>query len=226
MYRFCRSMAVALVATASLTPVVASGQTTPTTSGAATNFDATGYLAWLRGNRGGIGGDTFRDWFTTGLWGAGIGHYWTEHLKTEAEVTSTGRGTLVSFEQVPGAQPFSRGIYRNHAYRLHTLSLVQSYQFRHNEWVHPFAGAGLDIDWERRTTDGSVQSIDSVGDGVIVTSDPLPREERTEVIARAVAIVGCKAYLARHAFLRTDVRASIHDGVDYVAWRFGLGWDF
>ena len=120
MYRFCRSMAVALVATASLTPVVASGQTTPTTSGAATNFDATGYVAWLRGNRGSIGGDTFRDWFTTGLWGAGIGHYWTEHLKTEAEVTSTGRGTLVSFEPVPGAEAFSRAIYRNHGRRRST----------------------------------------------------------------------------------------------------------
>ena len=226
MRRFRTSMAVALAATVMFIPTVAFPQTTPTTSSAGTGFDATGYVAWLGGNRGGVGGDTFRDWFSTGLWGAGIGRYWTEHLKTEAEVTSTGRGTLVSFEQVPGAEPFSRAVYRNHAYRLHTLSLVQSYQFRHNAWVHPFAGAGLDIDWERRTTDGSVQSVDSVGDRVIVTSDPLPREEHTEVIARAVAIVGCKAYLARHAFLRTDVRASIHDGVDYVAWRFGLGWDF
>jgi len=195
-------------------------------SASAAVFDATGYVAWVRGNRGGIGGDTFRDWYTTGLLGAGIGHYWTEHFKTEAEFTSTGRGTLVSFEDLDGPLLFSRAVYRNHSYQVRTLSLVQSYQFRHNAWVHPFIGAGLDLDWEQRTIDGSVQTIDSREDQVIVTNDPLPREEQTHMIARAIAIAGFKAYVARRAYLRTDVRASVTDGLDQVAWRFGFGWDF
>ena len=121
----------------------------------------------------------------------------------------------------------SRAVYRNHSYRMHTLSLVQTYQFRHNEWVHPFIGAGLDLDWERRTVDGSVQVIDSRGDQPIFferaaatrNAPPLHR-------ARVSAIAGFKAYVARNAFLRTDLRASVTDGLDQVAWRFGFGWDF
>jgi hypothetical protein len=219
--------AAAVIVTALLVPGLARAQETAQSQSASLrNFDATGYVAWFRGNRGGIGGDTFRDWYTAGLWGAGVGRYWTEHLKTEAELTGTSRGTLVSFENVQTEPSFSRAIYRSHSYRLRTLSLVQSYQFRHNAWVHPFLGGGLDIDWERQTTDGSVQTVDSRDDQVIVTSDPLLHEAKTRVIARAVVIAGFKAYVARHAFLRTDLRASVTDGLDQVAWRFGFGWDF
>jgi hypothetical protein len=220
-------MAVAMIATALLLANVAGAQTTPTApTQSASHFDTTGYVAWVRGNRGGVGGNTFRDWYTAGLLGAGAGRYWTEHLKTEAEVSATSRGTLVSFENVRDERFLSSAIYRDHSYRLRTFSLVQSYQFRHNAWVHPFVGAGLDIDWERRTTDGTVQTVDSRDEHVIVTSNPLPREEHTRVIARAAAVVGFKAYVARNAYLRTDVRASFTDELDQVAWRFGFGWDF
>ena len=52
MRRFRTSMAVALAATVMFIPTVAFPQTTPTTSSAGTGFDATGYVAWLGGNRG------------------------------------------------------------------------------------------------------------------------------------------------------------------------------
>jgi hypothetical protein len=189
-------------------------------------FDAAVHVAWFRGNRGDVGGETFRDWYTTILWSAGTGLYWTEHLKTEAEFGVTGRGNLVSFEDLHDDPNVSRGVYRNHSYRLHTLSLAQTYQFRHNEWVHPFIGAGLDLDWERRTVDGSIQVIDTRGDQPIYFNEPLPPETHRRVFARAMAIAGFKAYVARNAFLRTDLRASVTDGLDQVAWRFGFGWDF
>jgi hypothetical protein len=210
-----------------LTSMTAHAQSAlPDSAATAADFDAAVYVAWFRGNRGDIGQDTFRDWYTTHLWSAGIGHYWTEHLKTEAEVSVTGRGNLVSFEELHGEPFLSRAVYRNHSYRIHTLSLVQAYQFRHNVWVHPFIGAGLDLDWERRTVDGSVQVIDSRGDQPIFSSEPLPPETHRRFIARAIAIAGFKAYVAPNAFLRMDLHASVTDGLDQVAWRFGFGWDF
>jgi hypothetical protein len=221
------SVAAAIIVALLLTPMAARAQSASADQAAtAPDFDAAVYVAWFRGNRGGIGGDTFRDWYTTHLWSAGIGHYWTEHLKTEAGFAVSGRGNLVSFEDLHDEPSLSRSVYRNHSYRMRTLSVVQIYQFRHNEWVHPFLGAGLDLDWERRTVDGSVQVIDSRGDQPILLSEPLPQETHNQFVVRGVAIAGFKAYVSRNAFLRTDLRASVTDGLDQVAWRFGFGWDF
>jgi hypothetical protein len=188
-------------------------------------FDAAGYVAWFRANRGGIGGQTFRDWFTTPRLSLGIGRYWTEHLKTEAEFAITGHGNLVSFEELESEPRVSRYLYRDHTYQIRTLSLVQAWQFRHNAWVHPFLGAGIDVDWERRTVETSLQVSDNRSEPAF-TAEALPRETRTEVIPRAVAVAGLKAYLTRSAFFRTDVRASFRESVDQVAWRFGIGLDF
>jgi hypothetical protein len=198
----------------------------PDNAASEVEFDAAGYVAWFRANRGDVGGETFRDWYTAPRLSVSVGRYWTEHHKTEAELAITGRGNLVSFEDLHGEPLVSRYVYRNHTYQIRTLSVVQSYQFRHNAWVHPFVGAGIDVDWERRTVEGTVQVTDSRGDEPVFSSEPLPRDEHTHVIARAVAIAGCKAYLARYAFFRTDVRASVANGLDNVAWRFGFGWDF
>jgi len=198
----------------------------PDAIASATHFDAAGYVAWFRANRGGIGGQTFRDWFSTPRLSLSVGRYWTEHLKTEAELAITGHGNLVSFEELGGEPLVSRYLYRHHTYQVRTLSLVQAWQFRRNAWVHPFVGAGIDIDSEWRTTESSVQVNDSRTDPPQLTEDARPRDTHTDVIARAVAIAGLKAYLARNAFFRTDVRASFAEGIDNVTWRFGFGWDF
>ena len=73
--------AMALAQASASAPVAAAGEA---------RFDAAGYVAWFRANRGGIGGQTFRDWFSTPRLSLGIGRYWTEHLKTEAELAITG----------------------------------------------------------------------------------------------------------------------------------------
>jgi outer membrane protein with beta-barrel domain len=188
-------------------------------------FDAGGYLAWFRANRGGIGGDSFRDWFATPRLSVGVGRYWTAHLKTEAELAITRQGNLFSVEQLESEPRVSRYLYRNHTYEIRTLSVVQAWQFRRNAWIHPFVGAGIDVDWEKRTVETTLQVSDSRTDQV-PSMTTLTRETRAEVIPRAVAIAGLKAYFARNAFFRTDVHASFRERLDQVAWRFGVGWDF
>ena len=208
--------AMALAQASASAPVAAAGEA---------RFDAAGYVAWFHANRGGIGGQTFRDWFSTPRLSLGIGRYWTEHLKTEAELAITGQGRLVSFEELESEPGVSRYLYRDHTYRIRTLSLVQAWQFGRNAWVHPFLGAGIDVDWERRTVETSLQVSDNRTEPVF-TMQALQRETRTEVIPRAVAVAGLKAYLTRSAFFRTDVRASFRESVDQVTWRFGIGLDF
>src|SRR5262245_4752878 len=98
----------ALIVSILLIPATALSQDAlaePDNAAADVDFDAAGYVAWFRGNRGDVGGDTFRDWYTAPRLSIGVGRYWTEHLKTEAELAITGRGTLVSFEDLHG-EPF------------------------------------------------------------------------------------------------------------------------
>ncbi len=130
--RNCRlTLAPAIIITFLFIPTGAHAQSAASESEAtATRFDAAAYVGWFGGNRGNVGGDTYRDWYSTLLGSGGVGHYWTEHLKTEVEVAVTGRGNLVSFEEQPSDLFVTRYAYRDHHYRVRTLSLVQSYQFR------------------------------------------------------------------------------------------------
>jgi hypothetical protein len=51
--------------------------------------------------------------------------------------------------------------------------------------------------------------------------------ERTTVSARGVLTAGVKAYLARKAFVLTDLRVGIgRRRVEDAQWRFGIGSDF
>jgi hypothetical protein len=226
--RNCRqSLAPAIISILLIPTGVAAQSASSDAAAALKHFDAAAYVAWFGGNRGGVGGDTYRDWYSTLLGSAGVGYYWTEHLKTEVELAVTGRENLVSSENQRLDTFATRYVYRDHNYQVRTLSIVQSYQFLHNAWVHPFLGAGLDLDWEERTVDGRVQIIRSSPGGVAgFSSEPLPREARTLLIPRGVVVAGFKGYLVRHGFFRMDLRASLAKGLDQVAWRFGFGWDF
>lgn len=220
-----RTLALASCSLALAAPCAGQAQPGPTVP--FDRFDAAAYVAWFRGNRGGTGVEVYRDWYSAPLGGLSFGRYWTEHVKTEVEFASTGRGRLTSsgYEQLgPGV---SRSVFREHFYTVRTVSVIQSYQFRHNAWVHPFAGAGVDFDWERRRTDSRTQIFRTGGTGPPASAPGPPQtEERTELLPRAALVVGLKAYLARRAFFRTDIRASVAKGVDHVSWRFGLGLDF
>jgi opacity protein-like surface antigen len=226
----CRLRTIALAGLASwLATGPCAAQSPPGGAPAAfKRFDATGYLAWYRGQRDhtdfGVSRD---DWYSAPLGAVSVGRYWTEHLKTEIEVSATGRGRTASGEFERLGPDLSRSILREHLYTVRTVSLVASYQFLHNAWVHPFAGAGLDLDWERRRTTSQVQIFStSVSPPPGAGVEPPVTEDVTELVPRVALVAGFKAYMSRHAFFRTDVRASVARGVDQVSWRFGLGLDF
>jgi hypothetical protein len=108
------------------------------------------------------------------------------------------------------------------------LGLVQQYQFRRNEWVHPFLGAGVDVVWERLgAEDDPVYAFDQVTRQSRLTRNAVNYPVRTAVAGRGVLTGGIKAYMSRKAFALTDLRVSIGRGrTEDAEWRFGLGVDF
>ena len=190
-------------------------------------FDATAYAAWFAANRGDLGGDTYRDWFSTPLGGAALGHYWTPHVKTEVELATTGEDRLTSGEYQSLGGGRSQSTFREHYYRSRTLDLLQSWQFLDNAWVHPFVGGGLHVVRESRRVEGRRQTYGGSPVGTPgITTEPLPTSSETVWGARVLVMTGFKAYFARHGFFRTDVRVALGSDVTDVMWRFGVGADF
>ena len=153
---------------------------------------------------------------------------WTDHHKTQVEFAATTAASVYSSEPFavgPQQQTFVTTV---RSYESQRVSLTQLYQFRRNEWVHPFLGAGLDI----------VREQSSGRDDPIFWYDPIVRQSRlardsvrygtqSEIAARAVLTAGVKAYFSRKVFALTDLRVAVssHRAED-TQWRFGLGADF
>ena len=71
--------------------------------------------------------------------------YWTDHHKTQVDFSATNGASVYSSERIvvsPQQQTFVTTVTSHESQR---VSLTQLYQYRRNEWVHPFLGAGLDI---------------------------------------------------------------------------------
>ena len=84
------------------------------------------------------------DWYSAGRFGAQIGYYWTEFLKTEVEYSTTTEGTLYfqEFRRTPDQRnSYSQNYEINH--RVEQLQLRLTAQFRRNAWVHPYLTGGL-----------------------------------------------------------------------------------
>jgi hypothetical protein len=169
--------------------------------------------------------ETVNDCCSSSSWSAGLfrgvggGFYWTDHLKTEAEVALPGQTQAYSYfsERISGNQ--FRYTQEKHSYSNRRLSLAQVYQFGRNATFHPFVLGGVDIDRERETVERYV-------------STPSGRTDETEsgattTRARPFAGVGFKAYMSERAFFRGEVRVAGKNGrADQLVWKAGIGIDF
>ena len=157
---------------------------------------------------------------------AGVGWYWSDHLKTEVEFQANSSAEFYGFEEV---RTEGRVSWRNSRYDVRDTgaAIGQVYQFGRNAWVHPFLGAGVDLRW--RTVTEEVQPLVVWDSGVSAPREVQPGYQvgpATSFEARPFAIVGVKAYLAKRAFFRGDFRVGVHSGVAEVVTRVGFGVDF
>jgi hypothetical protein len=206
-------------------PVAAPAQPAPAAP-ALPRFDAAASIGTLGGDVTGLPGEVYQSWDWAHAPALTFGVYGTEHLKTEVELGFSGEREIYGSAVLQSDRSVSRYAYFEHMVRTRTLSVTPTYQFLHNTWVHPFLGAGVDVDWDRRRTEGEIRTIAFTPPTTSTGVEPLPEEVVSETHVRLVAAGGVKFYLTRRAFVRTDLRLSIADGLEAARWRVGGGIDF
>jgi hypothetical protein len=177
----------------------------------------------------------YDDWTRSLFAGIGGGYYWTDHLKTEVEVSSGGRAETYKTEPAGVPESPQSIIFLEHTYESVILSVGQSYQFGRNAHFHPFVTAGVDVERLRHEIERPAQSVSiysrSPLNPQVVQNNrqvPIPALTRTEtaVTVSPYAAAGFKAYFTERGFFRTDLKVSVGSGIDRVIWRAGFGVDF
>jgi hypothetical protein len=174
--------------------------------------------------------DIYDRWHGSAFGGLNFGHYWTDHSKTEVEAgwLSTAKSNSYEAVQIGADRVYLQSEYLFKDLR---LSLSQSVQFGRNQWIHPFLGAGVDVDYLRTAEDRPTQTSTAFAsslsgrDNRLVTVQGL-HEEETALRAVPFAKGGVKIYLSDRAFLVQEFKLGFTDRVDHVLWKTGVGIDF
>jgi hypothetical protein len=154
-----------------------------------------------------------------------VGHYWTQHLKTEAGVSFLNRWDEFDFEIIP--VPGSRGggySYTTRTMRMTTITPTFTYQFLENQFVHPYLSAGARIGL-LETHFARLPQI-FTQEGVTYGVTAIDRTETT-ILVRPVVAAGCKSYFNERVFVRPEGQALFdRRGNPFVSLRVGVGIDF
>jgi len=192
---------------------------------AAARWDVSGQLSMLNRNKSEL--SQWDHWYSVAAVNGTGGYYWTPHWKSEFEIGMSGEGTIDAEEETPvPGQSFPYLRYRDHKLREMTVGATALYQFFENQWVHPFVGSGVELVHERHIADAIPAT------SVVISSAPvrLPAVAAVDSVSyslRPLVTGGVEFYVTPHAFIRTEVRASLtRDFPAALQWRAGLGFDF
>jgi hypothetical protein len=186
--------------------------------------DISGTAGWLAVSTPEL--DTYNDWHGQGLFTAGAGWYWTDHLKTDVEIgaTTTTRTYVTVPIEIAGQRQF---VSSNVDFNSTRLALIQRYQFGRNQWFHPSLGAGIDIVHERYSQrDEPIFVYDQFGRQSVVVRNAIDHAATDETGARALVVGGFKGYLTRRAFFLSDMRVAFTSRPEDILLRVGFGVDF
>jgi opacity protein-like surface antigen len=170
---------------------------------------------------------SYNDWLNGIVYGgAGVGWYWTDHVKTQVDVGGGTRGSQYRYQQlvVNGSQTFESSRLR---LRETNVTVGQQYQFFRNQWFHPHVGAGIEIARETATEAyDPVVVLDNVTHATRIVTPARVEGPSHRVFARAFGETGFKAYMTPRAFFVADMRLMFRGGIDEVLVRGGFGIDF
>ena len=159
-------------------------------------------------------------------WHLDVGHYLTPHLKLEAGLTLTGSQTVGRrVGPVPGLpREFDIFEWAVATVRPTIISAAFTYQFRDNEFVHPYLSAGVRTIWQAEHTFRAAQTIRPRGVPIFV---PGVDARTTSMIARPFVALGCKSYFNSRVFMRPEALVAFGpSGYSHSTWRIGAGVDF
>jgi hypothetical protein len=218
-------LALAVCLTASATAAQEPPPIVTTAPASSARWDVSGHITWLGERRPADAIAQWDRWFAVASGGASAGYYWTPHLKTELDISTSNEGEDYTFVTVtiPG-QTSPLFVERDHETRFTTASAGLTGQFFENAWFHPFVTAGLELVREREHIETIPPPVPPRGP--TLTPTPLS-ETRVRYRGRAYTSVGFKVYVSEHTFLRSDLRTSWSaDGLASLGWRSGVGVDF
>jgi hypothetical protein len=201
----------------------------PLAAEAQPRWDGAGMAGVLAGRRAdGDAPSHQEDWFQAFQAGAVLGRYLSPHLKLEIEATATTTGAQHRSAQiaVPGS-PYPYWITSERRTSVRSLGAVVAWQFRENEWVHPFVEAGVSADVDRTHIHTPEQFFYGDPRGGQPPRLAAASDERSTT-ARASAAVGggAKVYFSERGFIRTDARLTLARDRQNVMFRGGVGFDF
>ena len=227
MTRACTAIALVACLTPSIVVAQDGKQAVVVVPAGAARWDAAAHITWLGEHRPDPAIQWDR-WFAVASGGGTLGYYWTSHLKTEFDISTSTEGEMYSVDPLvlPGSTtPFF--LQRDHELRVTTASAGVIGQFFENAWFHPFVGAGIEVVHEREHIETSLP-IGPPRDPRAPVIVPAPQAEtRVTYRARPYVSIGFKAYVSDYAFIRSDVQTSwSSDGLAALAWRSGVGVDF
>ena len=167
------------------------------------------------------------DWSNAAQGGAVLGRYLTPHLKLELEASTTTRGVQHTSTpiSVPGLS-YPYWLYTEVRTSVRSLSGVGVWQFRDNEWVHPFVLAGVSADWDASIINVPPQTYGGDPRAAVARVAEGSTEERTDLHVRGVFGGGAKLYFTERAFMRSDLRLTWGPDRQHLAFRAGIGIDF
>ena len=149
------------------------------------------------------------NWYHTGEVRASVGRLWTDHLKSEFELGTTGEGsryvTRFGANGLPiGAQEF---------HRVHQLTARATWQFFDNSWVQPYVSAGVLVEGDHQRTLVYERTI---------RSEPPSTTYRPGASLGA----GAKFYMTQHAFFKAGAQNTWTSRTSTVSFLAGFGFDF
>ena len=163
-------------------------------------FDAAVSAGWLEGKPGPNDTPYGDDWFGAGRYGAQIGYYWTEHLKTEVEFARSGEGEIYLLEnrRMPDGGAFSYRVDSIH--RVDQLGVRMAYQFGSNQWIHPYVSGGVYGEADRTRAHVDDQMYYPIGARTPILIPGSDSDTHYHYDVGFTVGAGAKFYVSKHAF--------------------------
>jgi len=219
-----RRRLIPLTTAATLFAAVAGAQTTPAVSPKMPAWDANFSLGLISNSKKDEGQD--HDGSSVHAEGrVDVGHYWTQHLKTEAGVSILNTWDDYTYESfpVPGLPGGGYSII-NKEMRMTLFTPTVTYQFLENQFAHPYVSGGARIGFleAHSTRFPQTNTLNRLSYSV-----PALDSTDSTIVVRPILAAGFKSYFNERTFMRTEAQASFGaDESAHLALRIGFGFDF